>query len=299
METEIVNKQPETNLIDSILNIQVNNEDLITEYDHNFCQLRQKMLYESLDQIDHWYAIFKKEAEKFKDWNVSFDGSGHVDYRDPHYYQSVKDYTEYEFRPFKIINELVEKRLTALRGFRYDIVDYFNDAYNIHAKAPDIDNTIAIDFRPDYMSLVNMVIDYIGGKDFREKAEEELISEFANKTKYKTVNLQGDKIIIHSLVSIEYRNFIDCYQVMYSSIESLSAICRGIVFVADNFIKGGTDSIIDFDDNNLRLNNWYSLRSQNVTGIRFYKNGRVDFRFKDKATAERCYKKLGLEQENQ
>ena len=134
------------------------------------------MLYESLDQIDHWYAIFKKEAEKFKDWNVSFDGSGHVDYRDPHYYQSVKDYTEYEFRPFKIINEL----------------DYFNDAYNIHAKAPDIDNTIAIDFRPDYMSLVNMVIDYIGGKDFREKAEEELISEFANKTKYKTVNLQGD-----------------------------------------------------------------------------------------------------------
>lgn len=64
-------------------------------------------------------------------------------------------------------------------------------------------------------------------------------------------------------------------------------------------MEGGTDSIIDFDDNNLRLNNWYSLRSQNVTGIRFYKNGRVDFRFKDKATAERCYKKLGLEQENQ
>ena len=51
-----------TDLLTGILNVQVRNEDKITEQDRQYCQLQQDQLYKTLNRIDRWYAIFKEEG---------------------------------------------------------------------------------------------------------------------------------------------------------------------------------------------------------------------------------------------
>ncbi len=41
------------------------NEDKITKQDRIYCQNQQNELYKTLDQIDNWYNIFKKENETY------------------------------------------------------------------------------------------------------------------------------------------------------------------------------------------------------------------------------------------
>ena len=40
----------------------------------------------------------------------------------------------------------------------------------------------------------------------------------------------------------------------------------------------------------------YDLTTTNAEQIRFYKNGRIDVRFKDSAAAESCFKRLRLDE---
>lgn len=54
--------------------------------------------------------------------------------------------------------------------------------------------------------------------------------------------------------------------------------------------------IIRFDRNNVSVNDWYDLTTTNAEQIRFYKNGRIDVKFKDSATAESCFKRLRLDE---
>ena len=50
-----------------------------------------------------------------------------------------------------------------------------------------------------------------------------------------------------------------------------------------------------FDSHDVRLSEWYDLTTDNATHMRFYKNGRVDVKFKDAVAAESCYRRLGLD----
>lgn len=51
-----------TDLLTGILNVQVSNEDKITEQDRPYCQLQQDQLYKTLDRIDRWYTIARPHA---------------------------------------------------------------------------------------------------------------------------------------------------------------------------------------------------------------------------------------------
>lgn len=57
-----------TDLLTGILNVQVRNEDKITEQDRQYCQLQQDQLYRTLDRIDRWYDIFKTMYSGNKRW---------------------------------------------------------------------------------------------------------------------------------------------------------------------------------------------------------------------------------------
>ena len=54
-------------LLSGILSVQVRNEEKITEQDRLYCQRQQDLLYKTLDQIDRWYAIFKEDAERYRE----------------------------------------------------------------------------------------------------------------------------------------------------------------------------------------------------------------------------------------
>ena len=104
-----------TDLLTGILNVQVRNEDKITEQDRQYCQLQQDQLYKTLDRIDRWYAIFKEEAERYREIkSFKYEDNGKVSIRNFYFNNSGEDdYTHNEFKPFDLINELADNNCNA------------------------------------------------------------------------------------------------------------------------------------------------------------------------------------------
>lgn len=81
-----------TDLLTGILNVQVRNEDKITEQDRQYCQLQQDQLYRTLDRIDRWYDIFKEEAERYREIkSFKYEDNGKVSIRNFYFNNSGED----------------------------------------------------------------------------------------------------------------------------------------------------------------------------------------------------------------
>ena len=293
-------------LISGILKIQVRNEEMITAQDRAYCLSQQDNLYRTLDQIGYWYSIFRKEAEKYRDeLNFDYLDSGKPTGQCDRYVRSddKMSYIQHEFLPFDSMDELVDKNLHAVRQFAYRIINYFNNTYHLSVPVPDIDgNTLKMGERPVYSTYVDMVISHLGGRTFRDTAEEELVRRFQkmirpSRWSRARPELKKDRIVFQNIVgwndiTLEYRGI---YSLSYGYDTNLSVLCEGIAFGAEDFLNSGIGIISRFDSHDVRLSEWYDLTTDNATHMRFYKNGRVDVKFKDAAAAESCYRRLGLD----
>ena len=85
-------------------------------------------------------------------------------------------------------------------------------------------------------------------------------------------------------------------KISYNYSGELETLCAGIAYGADDVLCGNSKMIIRFDDNDVSVNDWYDLTTTNAEQIRFYKNGRIDVKFKDSAAAESCFKRLRLDE---
>jgi hypothetical protein len=177
-----------TDLLSLIYKIEIRNDEKISDADRIFCENQQTLLYRSLDKIDRWYRIFFEEAAKYKDSHkISHEPNGKIKFHEPYNnrYDSVDvDFTKYEFKPFDVINKLVEENHKAITAFAKSIVAYFNRNYEVSVPYPDMSEaTLQMGFRPIYQSYVDLVIEHLGGKSFRDTAEEELINRFLDAVK--------------------------------------------------------------------------------------------------------------------
>lgn len=289
-----------------IQSIQVRNENKITEQDRIYCQNQQDLLYKTLDQIDRWYAIFKEEAEQYRaERKFHYEENGKVSMRNFYSFHNGKeDYSHNEFKPFDIINDLVDKNHNANANFANRIISYFNRTYNVSVPEQKIDGkTLPMGFRPVYETYVDAVIEYLGGRSFRETAVEELLARLgkvvrpAYWSKVKT-ELKKDKIIFPEIVRFDEASmqYSQRNRIAYNYSGELETLCAGIAYGADDILNGNSKMIIHFDGNNVSTSDWYDLTATNAKQIRFYKNGRIDVRFKDCATAESCFKRLHLDE---
>ena len=133
-------------LLSGILEVEIRNEEKITAQDRLFCEKQLEMLYNALEQIDQWYGIFTKEAEKYRESHrISYKENGEIRHTYSTADSEYKDYTVHTFKPFKAINELVSSNLNANKGFAQRIIGYFNRTYNVSIPVPEINgNTLKI-----------------------------------------------------------------------------------------------------------------------------------------------------------
>jgi hypothetical protein len=292
-------------LLQGILSVQVRNEDKITEQDRIYCQNQQDLLYKTLDQIDHWYAIFKEDAEQYQEERkFHYEENGKVSMRNFYSYHNDRDdYSHNEFKPFDLINDLVDKNHNANANFASRIIAYFNKTYNVQVPVPSIDGkTLRMGFRPIYETYVDAVIEHLGGKSFRETAEEELLSRFLKVvqpscwSKVKP-ELKKDKITFPEILRFdEFYLSYNRNQIHYNYKGNIETFCEGIAFGADDTIHGSSRMIVGLHEDDVDVSRWYDLTTTNAEQIRFYKNGRIDVRFKDSAIAESCFKRLRLDE---
>ena len=295
-----------TDLLTGILNVQIRNEEKITEQDRQYCQRQQELLYKTLDQIDRWYAIFREDAERYREEKkFTYEDNGKVSIRNFHFnYNGREDYTHNEFKPFGIINELVDSNCNANANFANRIVSYFNRTYNVAAPVPVIDGeTLRMGFRPVYETYVDAVIEHLGGRSFRETAEEELLARFlktVQPSRWSKVKpeLKKDKITFPEIIRFDEfsMQYSQKNRISYNYGGKLETLCAGIAYGADDILNGDSKMIIHFDDNDVSVSGWYDLTLTNAEQIKFYKNGRIDIRFKDSQAAGNCYRRLRLDE---
>ena len=214
------------------------------------------------------------------------------------------NYHEFEFRPFDTLNKLVERRFRAINRFGRAIISYFNNTYSLSIPQDEPDEKhIPVKFRPNYLSYVDRVIDHLGGRGFRETAEEELIRRFHETVlgRYKKMpELKNNKIIFYDAVRFDdfyYQNYQQ-YRLSYSYQSGLNTFCEGIALTGNDSLNGSARIISGLNTDYMNITEPYSLFSGEAEKMKFYKNGRIDVHFSSKATAEAAYKRLQLNKVN-
>lgn len=287
--------------------IQVNNEEKISAHDKAFCEHQQQLLDTSLNQIDKWYTFFRREADHYKDSHrIAFQPNGLVKTNPPYtsHGECPSGYQEYEFLPFDLLNQLVNQRRNAIIRFGRTIISYFNRTYalSVNYKEPDKE-TLPVTLRPNYLSYVDQVIGHLGGKNFRETAEEEIINRFHKNVlgPYKKMpELKNGKIIFYDVTRFDEFYIKNCqqYHVSYSYENGLESLCEGIAWAGNDSLNGNSNMILAFDFHSVDITQPYSIHAGEAEKMKFYKNGRIDILFSSQAAAETAYKKLRLHKIN-
>lgn len=289
-------------LLSAIYKVEVRHEEKITTEDQIFCQQEQDKLYKTLAQIKQWYDLFVTEAEKYKDrYKFTYKANGSIG-GDTYISSCNSDYTHCEFIPFEAINSLVKKYHQAVRAFGSRIIEHFNQTYDISASDPEIDaDTLSMGFLPVYSTYVDKVIEHLGGRSFRDTAEDEIIRRFHHVVKPSVwsnakAELNGCKISFPDIINFDpfyYENYKQ-HHIHYNSTKPLEPFCAGIAFGAADMLNGSSSIIRQFHANDVDISRWYELTIPNAEQMRFFKNGRIDVKFKDALAAERCYSRLLL-----
>ena len=93
------------------------------------------------------------------------------------YHNDREDYSHNEFKPFDLINDLVDKNRNANAKFCEPYHFLFQRGLTTCRFLDKIDEkTLPMGFRPVYGTYVDVVIEHLGGKSFRETAVEELLA---------------------------------------------------------------------------------------------------------------------------
>jgi hypothetical protein len=164
----------------------------------------------------------------------------------------------------------------------------------------DAENT-PVDFHPDYMMYVDIVIAHLGGRSFRHTAEEELVKRFQQTVhsydRHSLPEIKSKSIVFHDLFRFDNFNLqYSQYKIEWDSQKHIKSLCEGLAFYGHDRINGDTGIICGFNPDNVNITDWYPLSTSPAEYIKFYKNGRVDVKFKDTASAEECFKKLKLDE---
>jgi hypothetical protein len=212
-----------------------------------------------------------------------------------------EDYSEFEFLPFDAIDDVVKLYGKAVEAFGCDIVRHFNRKYGVSVPEPDFDDEkLFVSFLPEYQTYVDAIIGHLGGKGFRETAEEELIarlhgvvaSRFSKRVK---AELKGDRIAFPDVLWYENYNWQKELHLNWNSVNDLNALCAGVIFGTTGGLGGNMDFIVDYKRTDVDVSRWYGLNISESVSAKFYKNHRVDFKFASATMAERCWKKLRLD----
>lgn len=292
-----------TNMLSIFDKIEVRNEEKIAQIDRDFCEGQQRLLYATLDQLDVWYANFMKDAEQYKEeYKYSVTPEGRIEYREPYRYSyDVETYKDLLFLPFKPINTIVEMRARAIQRFISSIISHFNKSYALSISAPEMDKkSLPANYRPVYMSYIDIVINHLGGKSFRQKAEDEitgrLLALYPDGGWKKPPVQKSKAITFYNIISFSssHWEYYKEYQLDYSYAQNLEILCAALALFGDGRLNGGTRVIRDWKQDNISITDWYKLSTIKPIEMKFFKNGRIDVRFDSQNEAIECFNRLKL-----
>lgn len=296
-----------SDLLSAIYRVEVRNEEKISATDRAFCEQQQTALYETLEQIERCHALLRTEAGRYCDlYNISDMPNGRLVALERCKNDDAipTDYRIAACRIFDTIETFVKLYHDVNEIFAARIVRYFNETYNVSVPIPNVDaETLMLGTRPVYTTYVDRVIEHLGGRSFRDTAEEEILERFLNLVRpgrwaKSKPEVKGCKITFPNIVSYDdfYIKWDRCYHMAYGNHSKFDTFCEGIIFGADNRLNGSRESVIGLNTDDVDLTRWYDTATESGIQLQFFKNGRIDVKFKDAATAEASFRRLRLQE---
>lgn len=294
-----------SDLLSAIYEVEVRNEQKISAADRAFCERQQAALYETLNQIERCYAVLRAEAEHYNDFfKITCDPNGRIAAcaQYPASDSIPADYRIAAFKLFDSIETFVKLNHEVNEIFAARIVRYFNETYHVSVPTPNVDaKTLKMGDRPVYMTYVDRVIEHLGGRSFRTTAETEILERFTNLVEPRRwakskPELKGCKIAFPDIVSYDDFYF-KCYRshhMAYGFQSGLDIFCEGVLLGADGRLDGSRQSILGLNTDDVDLTRWYDTATGSGIQLQFFKNGRIDVKFKDADAAAACFQRLRL-----
>ncbi len=277
-------------LLDKFSKVEINNVEKITPKDKEICEQLQEQYDELNAHQTKFLKIFDKmqKEEQGSAFNLKDNGNGNVyienDYKQPWHKQIM-------FTPLYAIKSIKEKMITGRKGFIYQIKQHFETTYNL-----EIDLYRLEEEQGDihYTDIVEFIIGQLDGISLTDSGIERMKSEFRNKIhRQSRVKVKGKRVLLTDYIWYDY--YRDEPRLSYSSSSgamsklnlALSYFEQGVTHPL-NIIQGYLPH--EQGDQEVDTTTEYELfHTEKIKGVRFYKNRRVDLRFKDAETAKAFY----------
>ena len=185
------------------------------------------------------------------------------------------------FNSESLIGEMSKTRDHKKNDFVSKIVSYFRDKYKVTLDSKLVQNKY--DTNIDYDTIVNEIIEQLGGYNFIDKAEKEIKDEFKNTLKYDKIKLKNTKISIESFFQVDYFSIkYGTYEVGYGSDEKFYKLFKAM----SHFLYESNENLFDNVYSTItRKQNDDVFRTHEITGkdiiktLKVYKNGKIDLEF--------------------
>lgn len=292
----------EIDLFSDILNTDIKEENAIPEDDIQFCRQMQEDLAVTLEELTTWYDRMKEYADKLKDeYSIDWREDGTVfGYRKNYTDISLKK--SFVFEPFKVISEIAGKYEAACRFLVNEIIRHFNNKYSLKMETQkEVKWNIRNRECPKWEDTIQEILAYTGGRSFRDTAEDDIIKTFIGHVTYG-YRSESDTSLKGRAITIAHAVYYDSWnetRITYDSRPKLDEIITGIILAADSKLDGGLHSLQFFNADHINFTRGYTLNSENIESIRFYKNRKLEIKFKNEEAASRCWSRLGLDRLNQ
>lgn len=288
-----------TDLFSEILNLEINEQTTIPEEDITFCKGLQEDLIITLSELTSWYDKLKEYADKMKDeYNIDWRNDGTVfGYRKS--FTDISLRKSFVFEPFKTISEIAAKYEAACRFMANEIIRHFNKKYSIQMETHDKESeefNIVTRKTPKWEDTIQEILAYTGGRSFRDTAEDDLIKKFINHITfgYRNECLASLKKKTITIACALYYDSWNENRIDYQSRPKLDDIIGAMILGADGRLDGGLHSLDYFNSDYINFSRSYTLDSENIESIRFYKNRKMEIKFKDETTATKCWHRLRI-----
>lgn len=251
MENNNTNEFNFNNILNKFDNVQVENNKRISADDEEFCITTEKA-----------YKKFMKFADDYIQ------------------YLNNNSLSNILYNSQTLINEMNEEKVNKKDWFVSKIVNHFKDKYKVTLEYKTLQSKYNIDV--NYNTIVDEVIEQLGGYNFTDKAEKEIKDEFKNTIRHDKISVKNKKISIERFFSIDSWDIkYGDYKVHYNSDSDFHKLFKAMSYFLfkskENYFYKLYDTITR--EKNDAVFTTHEIANNGIKSLKLYKNGRIDLEF--------------------
>ncbi len=243
-------------------NIEINNNSRISADDERFCKEQENNYKEYIEYTNNYIQYLKENSFS----NIFLDSDS-------------------------LIKEMNEKRENNKNWFITKLVNYFKDKYKVTLTSDTIIKKYSIEI--DYNMIVTEIIDQLGGYSFTDKAEKELKDEFKQAISHNKIKINNQKISIDNFFYIDswdvkYKE----YSVSYSYDEKFHKLFKAFSHFLFKSNQSNFSKLYEIitREKNEKVFTTHEISNTGITGLKLYKNGKIDIEFSNSEYARQFAK---------